>query len=248
MIFEVSAAQLSCAAGKVRCGECRHVYMATKYLYNDLVSARVAMESSLDSDSPVMAPPPVDYGYLPDVDQAVQQQEVAQVTSPGLGGWDQHVFSWRQAFNGLMILVLSLALGGQYVWFNRDALAANDRWRPELERFCAVMKCVLPLRSDTAQLAILNRDVRQHPVAEDALLINASFENRADFAQRYPVLEISFTDTSGEPVAARRFLPSEYLDDAMLQESGLPAATPVQVMLEVMDPGDQAVSYQFGFL
>ena len=247
VIFEVSQAQLSCAAGKVRCGECRHVYMATKCLYNDLASARMAMEANMDGTSTAMAPPPIDYANLPEVEQAMQQ-EVATPAAPGLGGWDQHAFSFREVFSGLLIIVLLLALAAQYVWFNRDTLAANDRWRPELERFCAVLKCRLPLRSDIGQLAILSRDVRQHPVAENALLINASFENRADFVQPYPVFEISFTDTTGKAVAARRFLPAEYLDDEVLRESGLPAATPVQVVLEVLDPGDQAVSFQFGFL
>ena len=246
VIFEISPVQLSCAAGKVRCGECRHVYMATKCLYNDLASVRAAMEASADGTAPVMAASPIDYSQLPDVEPS--GQEVAPLTTPGPGGWNEHVFSFRQVFSGLMILVLSLALGGQYVWFNRDALAAHDQWRPGLERFCTILKCRLPLRSDTAQLAILSRDVRQHPVAEDALLINAAFENRADFVQPYPVLEISFTDTTGKPVAARRFLPAEYLDDAGLRENGLPGSTPIQVVLEVMDPGELAVSYQFGFL
>ena len=247
VVFEVSSAQLSCAAGKVRCGECRHVYMATKCLYNDLASARAAMDAHADGTGETAAPPPVDYVLLPDVEQ-VMEQEISPTAARGLGGWDQHVFSFREVFRGLLIVALLLLLGGQYAWFNRDTLAAQNTWRPVVEHLCRIMDCKLPLRSDTSQLAILNRDVRQHPVAEDALLINASFENRADFVQPYPVFEISFSDTDGNPVAARRFLPSEYLHDKTLVTRGLPVATPVQVVLEVMDPGDQAVSFQFGFL
>jgi len=247
VVFEVSSAQLSCAAGKVRCGECRHVYMATKCLYNDLASARVAMGASKDLSGETGAPPPVDYVRLPDVEQ-VMEQEVSPVVRRGLGGWDQRVFSFREVFSGLLIIALLLLLGSQYAWFNRDTLASHGTWRPVVRHICRVMDCKLPLRSDTTQLAILDRDVRQHPAAENALLINASFENRADFIQPYPVFEISFSDTAGNPVAARRFLPSEYLGDQALLASGLPAATPVQVVLEVMDPGDQAVSFQFGFL
>jgi hypothetical protein len=99
-----------------------------------------------------------------------------------------------------------------------------------------------------SQFAIINRDVRQHPTIADALLINAAFENRADFVQPYPVFEISFTDKTGRPVAIRRFLPREYLLGDATREEGMPANIPAHVVLEVMDPGDEAVSFQFGFL
>ncbi|MGB5472307.1 MAG: DUF3426 domain-containing protein, partial [Gammaproteobacteria bacterium] len=116
------------------------------------------------------------------------------------------------------------------------------------EQFCTVLRCDLPLRVDLSQLSIIERDVRQHPDADSALLINAAFENRADFAQPFPVFEVSFTDMAGNPVAMRRFLPSEYLTTNRDSKAGLPAHTPVQVVLEVQDPGDKAVSFQFGFL
>jgi predicted Zn finger-like uncharacterized protein len=247
VVFEVSAAQLSCAAGKVRCGECRNVFMATRHLYNDLASARAAMDVDEDGAGEAVAEPLADYVPLPDVEQQIEA-EIPLVAPRRERGWDQHAFSLREVFNGLLILVLLVLLGTQYVWFNRDTLAAHAVWRPWVDRVCNVLDCALPLRADISQLAIINRDVRQHPVAENALLINASFENRADFVQPYPVFEISFTDTSGNPVAARRFQPSEYLADKTLFARGLPAATPVQVVLEIMDPGDQAISFQFGFL
>ncbi|MGB5260134.1 MAG: DUF3426 domain-containing protein [Gammaproteobacteria bacterium] len=247
VVFEVSSAQLSCAAGKVRCGECRHVFMATKHLYNNLASARAAMDAYEEDTGEAAAESPDDYVRLPDVEQEMEQ-EIPLIAPHRQGGWDQHTFSFREVFSGLSILVLLGLLGAQYVWFNRDTLAAHDIWRPWVGRLCTVLDCALPLRTDISQLAILNRDVRQHPVAENALLINASFENRADFVQPYPVFEITFADTSGKAVAARRFLPSEYLADKALLARGLPAATPVQVVLEIMDPGDQAVSFQFGFL
>ena len=164
--------------------------------------------------------PPVDYVRLPDIEQVVEQ-EVAPAAPQQLGGWEQHTFSLREVFSGVWILFLLLLLGIQYVWFNLDALAADDAWRPTVERFCGVLGCAVPLRSDADQLAIISRDVRQHPTTDGALLINASFENRADFVQRYPVFEISFTDSDGRPVARRRFLPNEYVADAAAVAGGL---------------------------
>jgi hypothetical protein len=79
-------------------------------------------------------------------------------------------------------------------------------------------------------------------------LINAEFQNQADFAQPYPLFEVSFMDSSGKPVAVRRFRPAEYVGEAADITVGMAAQAPVQVVLEVMDPGDAAVSFQFDFL
>ena len=247
-MFQVSATQLSLAGGKVRCGECREIYTATEFLYDDLAAIRAVLGAKAGSTGQKeTSVPPVDYVRLPDVEQIVEQ-EVAPAAPQQLGGWEQHTFSLREVFSGMWIIFLLLLLGVQYVWFNVDALAADDAWRPTVERFCGVLGCAVPLRSEADQLAITSRDVRQHPTTDGALLINASFENRADFVQQYPVFEISFTDSDGRPVARRRFLPNEYVADAATVASGLPSNATTQVVLEVMDPGDQAVSFQFDLL
>jgi hypothetical protein len=61
------------------------------------------------------------------------------------------------------------------------------------------------------------------------------------------VLQISFSDTSGTPVAVRRFLPEEYLHDKN-PAPGMAPGEETLVMLEVVDPGERAVSYQFDFM
>ena len=246
-VFQVSANLLSCAAGKVRCGECRHVYVATDYLFDDAAQARAALDASTGSADDEITLAPVDYVRMPDVEQPEEEEDTAPAR-PGPAGWERQSFSMRDLGSGLGIVCLLLLLGVQWIYFNRTALAADSAWRPTVERLCAVMQCTLPLRADIEQLVITNRDVRQHPTIDQALLINASFENRADFIQPFPVFEISFTDKSGDPVAIRRFLPAEYLTEDTMVTQGLPADIPVQVVLEVMDPGDEAVSFQFGFL
>jgi hypothetical protein len=108
--------------------------------------------------------------------------------------------------------------------------------------------CELPMRVELADFGIVERDVRKHPTVAEALLINVAFENRATFNQPYPLFEVSFTDSSGAPVAMRRFMPAEYLGESVNAASGMSPHVPAQVVLEVIDPGEQAVSFQFGFL
>lgn len=250
VVFQVSTTQLGKAAGKVRCGECRQVYNAVDYLFEDLVAVREAVDAAgrlaMHSEAARMGGIDVEADAGEDAAEPAHGEGLPPLL---LGsGWEHRVLQGRDMFSISAIAVLLFLLGTQWTYFNRATLADDPAWRPALERFCTVLRCDLPLRVDLSQLAIIERDVRQHPVAAGALLINAAFENRADFTQPYPVFEVSFIDIAGNPVAMRRFQPAEYLHDGPDYTAGLPAHRPVQVVLEVQDPGDRAVSFQFGFL
>ncbi len=145
-------------------------------------------------------------------------------------------------------LLLVAGLAGQYVWKQRYEFAARDAWRPWLERYCRVLGCDLPLRHDVAQLEILEREVRNHPRVKDALLISATFVNEAAFAQAWPILEVTFSDVSGTPIAVRRFTPDDYLSPKSGVARGMAPGEKTRLVLEVVDPGKSAVSYQFDFL
>lgn len=145
-------------------------------------------------------------------------------------------------------LALVLLLAGQYFWKARQELAARDAWRPWMERYCDLLGCDLPLRHDLARLEILEREVRNHPRVKDALLISATFVNEADFAQSWPVFEVTFSDVSGTAIAVRRFTPEEYLAEPVDPAQGMAPGARTRLVLEVVDPGKNAVSYQFNFL
>jgi len=233
----------------MRCGECRQVYRAVDYLYDDLGAAREALElqraHGVELTDPVTDAAAASPKTDADVETAVLPLHPAR---PLPGSWQQRSVSMGDIGSGAGIGFLVLLLGLQWVYFNRDALAADDRWRPLLERGCSVAHCDLPLRVDLSHIDIIGHNVRKHPAMRDVLLISLAFENRAEFIQPYPLLEVSFTDQSGNPVAMRRFRPAEYLDTSVEPEDGMATASPVQVGLEVIDPGDTVVSFQFAFL
>jgi predicted Zn finger-like uncharacterized protein len=144
-------------------------------------------------------------------------------------------------------LLLTLALAAQYGWWDRNRLAQVAALRPVLEWLCQPLGCDLPLRRDLARVEMVGREVRDHPQVADALLVSAAFVNRAPYPQAYPVLQISFSDVSGTPVAVRRFMPEEYLHDKN-PARGMAPGEETLVMLEVVDPGERAVSFQFDFM
>lgn len=146
------------------------------------------------------------------------------------------------------ILSLLALLVFQYVYFMRDDLARHPELRPWLEKLCAEMGCELAALRDLDAFEITYREVHSHPKAKDALLINATFVNKAPFTQPYPILQISLSDASGHMVALRRLQPAEYLGEGVDVKQGIPPQAPVHVVLEVLDPGRNAVGFQFDFL
>jgi predicted Zn finger-like uncharacterized protein len=161
---------------------------------------------------------------------------------------DEAVYGGRPRWGAIAAVVfLALALGVQYAWWDRNQLAESVAWRPALDWVCERAGCELPLRHDFTRVEMVGRDVRDNPQVPDALTISAAFINRAPFPQAYPVLQISFSDVAGTPVAVRRFMPEEYLRDKN-PARGMAPGEQTLVMLEIADPGARAVSFQFDFM
>lgn len=147
----------------------------------------------------------------------------------------------------LAALILMAGLGVQYVYYQRAALADNPSVRPWLVRLCSVVGCELPLPRDPQRIELLSRDVHSDPDADKALLISATFVNRAPFRQAYPLLGVRFSNVAGTLIAARYFTPSEYLPPGSSADTGIASGATVHVTLAVSDPGNKAVSYELNF-
>jgi predicted Zn finger-like uncharacterized protein len=253
-VFSLRAEHLHAASGLVRCGECRQVFSAVDHLYDGLVEARFALfklteaEQMAAGDEAVVAGnPPVDDSSTATNIPALNPEPAIAGTAHG-GSWSRQPLSMKDVASGAGIGLLVLLLAGQWAYFNRADLAMKPSWRPVVERICSLAACELPLPSDIGQVALLDRDVRRHPEVRDALLVNATLVNRAAFTQSYPVLSIRFSDLAGKPIAERRFRPAEYLGEDLNHDEGMAPEAPVHVVLEIEDPGEEAVSFQFDFL
>ena len=254
-VFTVNAEHLHAANGLVRCGECQQVFSAVDHLYDDLADARYAIGGTValqpDADQTTDSTQSIPDDVLSREDAVVTGNGVlaASLPRPVFGSdWASQPVSLRDVASGAGIGLLLLLLGAQWAYFNRGELVMSAEWRPAMERLCSLLACELPLPLQLDRIALLNRDVRKHPQVDDALLVNVTLINQADFTQSYPVLAITFSDLSGTPVAERRFLPAEYLSESLNQAAGMAPASPVPIVLEIEDPGKNAASFQFRFL
>jgi predicted Zn finger-like uncharacterized protein len=143
-------------------------------------------------------------------------------------------------------LMLVAALGTQYAYSHRIALQENETLRPWLDTLCQITACPLPPRRDLDKIELVDNMMQSHPRYQDSLLITATLINRADYVQPYPIVEITMTDLQQKMVAQRTFRPEEYLAGD-IAEMGFTPNVEVALMLEVTDPGNNAVGFKFDF-
>ena len=155
---------------------------------------------------------------------------------------------WSTLIWAVLIIAVLLAALGQMAWFNREELILQAELKPHVERICQRIDCQLQQKTDLANIELLGRDVRSHPTHKNALLITATFINRASFEQPYPDVGLVLSDLGGNVIAQRQFKPQVYLKGDYQAKALMAKEVPTTMVMEVQDPGQESVSFRFEFL
>ncbi len=232
--FRISDQNLTAAGGKVQCGKCGKIFNAlytlSKHPLNDSEPVDILQISSIDRLSS---------DNIAERYQLTEDSELSKEMTPS----KPSTLKW-----GALGLLLCALLFTQVSYFMSDRLAQGyPMLRPWLEQFCAATHCELALQRAPDRIAITHRDVRNHPSLPRALLINITMKNEASFIQAYPQLKLSFFDINHNLIATRTFQANEYLPQDVDIHHGFPAGTPLNVILELIDPDRNAVNFEFEF-
>jgi predicted Zn finger-like uncharacterized protein len=267
-VFSIDADALATASGLVQCGHCDQSFDALACLASQLppepfvrLAAAVApgpaprLELAVYRPRPepatvaVLGTDPADAPSADDFSRLVftprfargqrkaRRRERASRPATGERRWP-----WV-----MVCMLLTALLGAQVAWAQRDPLLADPVTGHWLREACATLGCRLPLVPSVGQLHLIARDVEAHPNVRGALMISATLRNDAPFAQPYPVVSLVLADARGHRVAMRRLRPSEYLDDSESLRAGMAPGAVTALVLEVEDPGNKAVAFEFGF-
>lgn len=112
----------------------------------------------------------------------------------------------------LIALLLALALIGQiaYHWRGEIALAAPSL-RPALDAMSRTMGRDVPLPRNADLVSIEASDLQIDAARGNLLVLQATLRNRAPYAQAWPLLELSLTDTQDSAIVRRVLQPADYL-------------------------------------
>lgn len=242
--FRITDDQLQAALGRAKCGQCSMVFNALQSLksYEGSLPADYQPGSTLTrpSDSALN-------NEDLDIRAETRQSESELSLHEAMYGYKRNSLAYYSPFFWLIgILLLFVFSIAQIVYYQRYDLIKTPKFQQQVLSLCELIPCGDDQFSSIQQIKLLERNVFTHPVVSNALMITGSFVNQAPFAQRLPKMLVSLFDIKGELIANRVFDPTEYLQGDE-NKSSAESNKPVQFRLEIIDPGTDALTYEFEF-
>jgi predicted Zn finger-like uncharacterized protein len=198
----------------------------------------------------------LDYDSVPAFRTSIDEPGMSPSTPPA----DESVFAFeptretaqrRSSAGPLWIigsLVLLLLLGGQLVWLFKENLIQHEVGRQVVSLMCKVAGCTVPIRRDTGKIVIQSRNLSTHPDQPDVLFMQLIMANTASFEQPFPKVQLSLFNDKGMLIARRTFAPDDYLPQGERRNRMMPISQPIQVEMQLQDPGKEVTGYTFEFL
>jgi len=228
--FKVSHEQLDAHQGMVRCGRCQAVFNAIKYLQDGQPASATHEELDFNPITPARA------GRQNKIELAAPITLAQQITFAG----DRNATPkepvkkptfWPWAAGCLLLLIVLLA---QAAYFFRAELAANlPGLKPVLISYCGLLQCTVPLPQKADFVSIESSNLEADPAQPNIIILNALLHNHASYAQAYPNLELTLTDTQDNALARNTFRPEEYLKSGENETQGLAANRELNVKLNL---------------
>jgi predicted Zn finger-like uncharacterized protein len=266
--FRVTPDQLKVRQGRVRCGTCGTAFNALDSLADEALpvipappeNTAPATTEPPDSEMPAPTPPPPpEPKYEPEPEPEVEPEpEPEQDSAPPPQTLAVHEpplpEEWRVAAPAtppptrrwpwiMGILALLMLAGGQLLYIYRVELAVlAPAWRPTLVAACHLAGCTVPLPHKPELLGIETSDLA--PAPGDHLLLTATLKNRALFAQEYPHLELTLTDTQDTALLRKVLTPADYLPADRKPASGFAARSELSLKLTFEARGVPAIGYR----
>ncbi len=121
---------------------------------------------------------------------------------------------------GSIALALVLVIQAMVVYRN-DIVASAPSLRPLLVTLCQPFGCDVSHVRQINRIFIVGSSLQQAPTTQGPLdqrdyVLRLTLQNRAAYPQPWPTLMLTLRDASGTPVVRKAFLPSQYLQPALL--------------------------------
>lgn len=201
-------------------------------------------ETAIASPAPALEPEPA----LPATPEPPPAAEPAEAEpepvdfsiTPGLTDEAPRRRAWPWALAGALAVIV---LAAQAALHFRTALAtAYPDTKPALVAACAALGCEVKLPHRHELVSIEASDLSPDPGGK--LLLALTMKNRAAYAQEYPHLELTLTDTADGPLVRRVLAPAEYLPPQTSLAAGFGANAELTLSLLVETPGIAASGYR----
>lgn len=246
--FRITPEQLKTRQGKVRCGECQHVFNALETLVEE--ATVVVLPTPVEAEAETAVSPASTFAFdpepapepesepepppAPDPEPPPMVPDIPAPVAPDPPPLEPLLHEsadtevrqrrWPLAV-GLAFALLALALQA-IIHFRVELAVISPEMRPALETICEINGCTVGLPSTVELMTIETSDLQPVPEQKGALILTATLRNRAPFAQTYPHLELTLTDSHNQTLSRRVLAPKDYLPTGTVRDNiarGLPS-------------------------
>jgi len=233
-VHPVNAALLAQGAGKYRCGKCNKLNNALESLFDTWPDA--------GATAPAAGSVPK-LGLSLDL-EAAKQDAIFAGEEPDEFAETARIRGIPRAVWASLAAVLMLVTAFNLVHFFRQPLMENPQVQRGLVKAGLQEEPVETELPDLDMIELVSSEMRSHPSQLGALRLNATITNRARVKQAYPSLEVVLLDSLGQPLASRVFKPSDYLAKGADTTGGMAPDAYLPLVLNLADPGQQAVGFE----
>lgn len=240
----LNASLLAQGGGKYRCGKCKKINNALEALFDEWPGP---------GDKPPVAGDLPDLGMSIDLEKARQSrlapdekladEGITDPVEPRKRGSLLVRLSWIT-----MALAVAIVVVYQLAEFYETPVLDSSIVRSARSQLGLQPPVADAPFRDLAQIQLVSRELRSHPFREDSLRLTATIVNRAPRAQAFPDLEVILLDVGGQEVSTVRFSPEDYLNEGESGESGMTPEAYLPLVLDLPDPGNEAVGFELNFL
>nr|WP_282099996.1 zinc-ribbon and DUF3426 domain-containing protein [Thauera aromatica] len=266
-VFRLRPEQLHAQGGKVRCGRCLRPFDAVAHeIAPDAASAAEAPDvlrrrrlPPAPAATPEPASGPVSPLPGPQSGRSAPQPEAgppsrppAERPAPPEGPHPQPRGRARpqrpsalvRIATTLVLVLLTGTLGAQLLYLFRAEIARDlPGLRPLLASACARAGCTLPYPRDAQRIAIEATELQEEPGRPGEFVLYATINNRADYAQEWPYLELTLNDATEQALARRVLSPRDWLPPDHPAEA-FPGRSALGIRLPFSTPDMAPVGYR----
>lgn len=227
--FVVTDEQLNQYNGKVRCGQCLHVFNAK----DELVDSNTQAE-------PII----IDEETSPTVIDEVQVSQDEYFNS-----FEKKPIISKAIFPdwllGVLVGLLSAAAIAQSIYFLRSTIAsAYPSTNTFLVSACKKIGCSIELPKKIDLIVIDDSDMQEDADYVGLIHLSSTLINQANFSQAFPNLELTLTDLEDSPKLRRIFKPAAYLPANTDITKGIAAGEEIKIKLPITVKDEVVAGYR----